>query len=64
MDDLFPLVELPFEDIKIKVPKNYDKILRELYGDYMLLPPKGKRQNHYPYLLQFEGEKEVYGTSV
>ena len=30
----------------------------------MQLPPKGKRQNHYPYLLQFEGEKEVYGTSV
>lgn len=64
MDDLFPLVELPFEDIKIKVPKNYDKILRELYGDYMQLPPKEKRQNHYPYILQFEGEKEVYGTSV
>ena len=64
IDDLFPLVELPFEDIKIKVPKNYDKILRELYGDYMQLPPKEKRQNHYPYILQFEGEKEVYGTSV
>ena len=23
-----------------------------------------KRQNHYPYLLKFEGEKEIYGTSL
>lgn len=64
MDDLFPLVEVPFEDIHVKLPKNYDKVLREMYGDYMQLPPKEKRQNHYPYLLQFEGEEERYGTSV
>lgn len=62
--DLFPLVDMEFEDIKVKLPRAYDKILRELYGDYMQLPPKEKRQNHYPYLLQFEGEKEIYGTSV
>ena len=62
--DLFPLVDMEFEDIKVKVPKEYDKILREMYGDYMQLPPEEKRQNHYPYLLKFEGEKEIYGTSL
>ena len=62
--DLFPLVAMEFEDIKVKVPKEYDKILREMYGDYMQLPPKEKRQNHYPYLLKIEGEKEIYGTSL
>lgn len=64
IDELFPLVDMPFEDITIKVPKNYDQLLRAMYGDYMQLPPLEKRQNHYPYLLQFEGEKEIYGTSV
>lgn len=64
LDDLFPLVDMPFEDITVKVPKNYDKLLRAMYGDYMQLPPPEKRQNHYPYILQFEGEDKIYGTSV
>ena len=64
MDDIFPLVAMPFEDTYVKLPCHYDKILREMYGDYMELPPEEKRQNHYPYLLQFEEEDKLYGTSV
>lgn len=51
MDELYPLVQLPFEDIDINVPNQYKKILTRVYGDYMKLPPLDKRQNHYPFLL-------------
>ena len=35
---------IDFEDIKLKVPKEYDKVLTLVYGDYMTLPPKEKRK--------------------
>lgn len=39
---------LPFEDIMINAPKNYDMILRKYYGDYMKLPPDNERiSNHH-----------------
>lgn len=52
-EELLPLAELDFEDIRICVPREYDKLLTRVYGDYMELPPEEKRQNHYPYLLDF-----------
>lgn len=51
------LIEMPYEDIMVKVPQNYDRILRAVYGDYMQLPPPEKRQNHYPYILKFEEDE-------
>lgn len=57
LSELENLVELPFEDIMVKVPANYDRILRAMYGDYMQLPPPEKRQNHYPYILKFEEDE-------
>lgn len=35
--------ELPFEGHMLMVPENYDGVLKEIYGDYMQLPPKEKR---------------------
>ncbi len=32
-----------FEDARLMIPKGWDPILREVYGDYMQLPPKEKR---------------------
>lgn len=49
----FPLVDLKFEDIDLKVPNNYDKILKKQYGDYMKLPPENKRVSHSPYIIKF-----------
>lgn len=39
-------IELPFEDIVIPVPAEYDRILTQFYGDYMQIPPKEKRIRH------------------
>lgn len=54
LEDIFPLAELPFEDMRIKVPGNYRKMLENLYGEtYMTPPPEEDRKTHYPYRLDF-----------
>ena len=45
-DKLFPLVTCKFEDITIYMVKNYDEMLKKMYGEYMQLPPVEKRK-HY-----------------
>jgi lipopolysaccharide cholinephosphotransferase len=40
-------VDMPFENMTIKVPNGYDAYLRVLYGDYMQLPPEEKRVSHH-----------------
>lgn len=35
-----------FEDIKIRVPRDYDKYLSQMYGDYLQLPPEADRNKH------------------
>ncbi|MBR5581627.1 MAG: LicD family protein [Treponema sp.] len=42
-----------FEDMKFYIPKAYDSILKNLYGDYMVLPPEEKRTNHGIYEYDF-----------
>lgn len=49
--DLYPAIDVPFEDITVRLPREYDKILRRGYGDYMQLPPVEKRKNHQPFLI-------------
>lgn len=46
--DLFnEIIEVDFETLKIKVPKNYKIYLENLYGrNYMQIPPIEKRENH------------------
>ena len=51
--DFFPATELIFENKKYKVPRNYEKVLEQLYGDYMKLPPKEKQITHNPVRLKF-----------
>lgn len=36
-------IEMPFEDIKVRVPKNYDEYLKAHYGNWEQLPPEEKR---------------------
>jgi lipopolysaccharide cholinephosphotransferase len=52
-DDLLPLQKLPFEDVEMCFSANLDADLREMFGDYMQMPPENKRKNHYPARLNF-----------
>lgn len=56
--ELFPLCEMKFEGLTVTMPKEYDKYLRRIFGDYMQLPPKEQRVNHCPYLLDFGEDEE------
>ena len=39
-------VKLPFEGYEFWAPKEWDKYLTQIYGDYMTLPPEDQRVNH------------------
>lgn len=45
-DDLFPLVDMPFEGYSFPVPNNYHHYLSTLYGDYMKIPELSKINTH------------------
>lgn len=36
-----------FEELKVRLPHNWNNILTKEYGDYMQLPPKEKRHSHH-----------------
>ena len=46
-------VKIEFEDIMVNAPADSHRILEQIYGDYMKLPPKEERYNHMPYNLDF-----------
>jgi len=41
--ELTDLVDAPFENITVKIPRAYDEILTRMYGDYQQLPPVDQR---------------------
>ena len=41
----------PFEDLMLNGPEDYDRVLKQMYGDYMTPPPPEKRAHHYIELL-------------
>lgn len=47
-----PTTEAIFEGIKVQIPGQYDPYLRNLYHDYMQLPPIEKRERHF--ICQFQ----------
>lgn len=49
-DSVFPLSEMMFEGKSFKVPANADAYLKDLYRDYMSIPPADKRKIHAIYL--------------
>ncbi len=52
-DDVFPTVPVEFCGLTVQAPRDYDKYLRNYYGDYMKLPPEDKRKTHSPMILDF-----------
>lgn len=49
VEELYPAVDAPFEDLTVKLAGSYDALLRRGYGDYMQLPPEDQRGGHKPY---------------
>lgn len=53
--DIFPrewfdeYVMMPYENYMFRAPKEYDAMLRHIYGDYMVLPPVKDRIGHHYY---------------
>ena len=45
------VIDVPFESITVKVPRQYDKILKQIYGDYMKLPKKSMQHPTHDYRL-------------
>ena len=52
-------IELEFEGKKYQAPIGYDIWLRNLYGDYMKLPPVNKRVRHHQFEAYLLEKKEV-----
>lgn len=60
-ESVFPVSELEFEGCRFLAPHDPDAYLRDLFGDYMEIPPAGKRKIHSvfiaPRLIGGDGEK-------
>lgn len=48
VDELFPTVPLEYSGITVQAPREYDRLLKRQFGDYMQLPPVEARVNHCP----------------
>lgn len=46
-----------FENKQFYAPKEYDRILKKCYGNYMELPPEEERENHNAAKIVFEVKK-------
>lgn len=52
------VIEIPFEDTTLIIPRAYDAYLRKLYGDYMQLPPEEKRVSHPHYFFDIDHRRD------
>ncbi len=50
-DKYYNLIRLDFDRLKLPAPQTYDEYLKQLYGDYMLLPPEKDRKPHHSFEL-------------
>lgn len=55
-NDIFPLKIKKFETDNFFVPNNYHKVLSEIYGNYLELPPINKRKTHAAKIFKKEGQ--------
>lgn len=55
---LFPTIKWKFENYDADIPNGYDAYLKNLYGDYMQIPPVEKREKHFIRDICFDTTKE------
>jgi lipopolysaccharide cholinephosphotransferase len=61
----FPPKEASFEGITVYIPHDPDTYLKNLYGDYMRIPPVEKRERHFYTEFNLDISKaELYATKV
>lgn len=53
-------IELPFENITVRCPKNWDKYLSSQFGDYMSLPPKKEQKNKHIFIVDINSSYKMY----
>ncbi len=51
--DMEETIEVPFENLMIPIPKAYDSILKNIYGNYMEFPPLEDRGKWHDGIIQF-----------
>lgn len=49
-DDIFPLKEYNFDNVKLMGPGNHDNYLKHIYGDYMKIPNKDEIVDRWHYI--------------
>lgn len=54
----FPIITGQFENCEVNIPNGYDAYLKNLYGDYMQIPPVEKREKHFICDICFDTTKE------
>ncbi len=57
-EDFEKTIKVEFEGRKYDAHSGFDRTLRQVYGDYMLLPPLEKRVSHHSYKV-FEKKEEI-----
>ena len=57
--EYLPVVNVCFEGIQFPAPAGYDVYLRQLYGDYMQLPPENKRVSKHKLVPFYRAEREI-----
>lgn len=63
-DSVFPLTEMCFEDLNVKIPYKTKELLTSSYGeDYMEIPSPENRYNHCPAYIKFSDGEEYDFTS-
>lgn len=55
---MLPPCEITFEGGRFKGPGQWEKYLKNLYGNYMMIPPPEKREMHF--VVRFDPEKENF----
>lgn len=56
----FPCTKGEFEGLSVNLPHNLDRVLTNLYGDYMRIPPLEKRERHFVIDFNLYNEHTMY----
>lgn len=54
----YPVTYLPFEKIPMPVPHDADVYLKQLYGNYMVIPPEKERETHFYTKIEITQKKD------